>query len=246
MGTAGTLKRALVGRSTRAQLYVVGVTGLTAFLAYSSQFLLRQLLSSEELVPPDSLWSSSPSTPATSATPPPSVPQLVVFNLLVLCIWICYWRTCVTAPGRIPRNWHVAAASGIEHAVVESGSRGSAHMMISNSNDGSVLHNDACSNGDAMESASLSSGDGSKDMLSSDSSSLSPSPLSAPPSIPSPSLSPSPAGQRWCSKCEMFKPPRAHHCKQCRRFIAFLYPRSFFCQLRYISVYLCFLLFQNF
>lgn len=23
--------------------------------------------------------------------------------------------------------------------------------------------------------------------------------------------------QRWCKKCEHFKPPRAHHCKVCRR-----------------------------
>lgn len=23
--------------------------------------------------------------------------------------------------------------------------------------------------------------------------------------------------QRWCRKCEAFKPPRAHHCKTCKR-----------------------------
>jgi palmitoyltransferase len=23
--------------------------------------------------------------------------------------------------------------------------------------------------------------------------------------------------QRWCRKCEAVKPPRAHHCKQCKR-----------------------------
>jgi palmitoyltransferase len=26
-------------------------------------------------------------------------------------------------------------------------------------------------------------------------------------------------GKRWCRKCEAVKPPRAHHCKQCRRYI---------------------------
>lgn len=25
--------------------------------------------------------------------------------------------------------------------------------------------------------------------------------------------------QRWCRKCEAFKPPRAHHCKTCQRYI---------------------------
>ena len=25
--------------------------------------------------------------------------------------------------------------------------------------------------------------------------------------------------QRWCRKCEAFKPPRAHHCKTCRRLV---------------------------
>jgi len=26
--------------------------------------------------------------------------------------------------------------------------------------------------------------------------------------------------QRWCRKCQAFKPPRAHHCKTCERFVA--------------------------
>ncbi|KAK4952385.1 Palmitoyltransferase [Elasticomyces elasticus] len=26
-----------------------------------------------------------------------------------------------------------------------------------------------------------------------------------------------PLQQRWCRKCEMYKPPRAHHCKTCKR-----------------------------
>lgn len=25
-------------------------------------------------------------------------------------------------------------------------------------------------------------------------------------------------GMRWCKKCENIKPPRAHHCKQCKRY----------------------------
>lgn len=26
--------------------------------------------------------------------------------------------------------------------------------------------------------------------------------------------------QRWCRKCQAYKPPRAHHCKTCERFVA--------------------------
>lgn len=29
---------------------------------------------------------------------------------------------------------------------------------------------------------------------------------------------------RWCRKCEMVKPPRAHHCKQCNRYDILLSP----------------------
>jgi palmitoyltransferase len=29
-------------------------------------------------------------------------------------------------------------------------------------------------------------------------------------------------GMRWCKKCEAIKPPRAHHCKKCGRYISFL------------------------
>lgn len=31
--------------------------------------------------------------------------------------------------------------------------------------------------------------------------------------------------QRWCRKCAAFKPPRAHHCKICQRYVN-LQPRS--------------------
>jgi palmitoyltransferase len=27
-------------------------------------------------------------------------------------------------------------------------------------------------------------------------------------------------GKRWCKKCEAVKPPRAHHCKECGRYIS--------------------------
>lgn len=27
-----------------------------------------------------------------------------------------------------------------------------------------------------------------------------------------------PKGMRWCKKCEAVKPPRAHHCRQCKRY----------------------------
>ena len=32
--------------------------------------------------------------------------------------------------------------------------------------------------------------------------------------------------QRWCRKCETFKPPRAHHCKTCRRYMSRFYLSS--------------------
>lgn len=42
-----------------------------------------------------------------------------------------------------------------------------------------------------------------------------------------------PAGMRWCKKCEAVKPPRAHHCRKCGRYVPtsnrqlryFKYPR---------------------
>ena len=29
--------------------------------------------------------------------------------------------------------------------------------------------------------------------------------------------------QRWCKKCEQFKPPRAHHCKTCKRYTTHIF-----------------------
>ena len=33
--------------------------------------------------------------------------------------------------------------------------------------------------------------------------------------------------QRWCRKCEAFKPPRAHHCKTCGRYIPLSFTHLF-------------------
>ena len=38
---------------------------------------------------------------------------------------------------------------------------------------------------------------------------------------PNKKASTAPARQRWCRKCEAYKPPRAHHCKVCMRYIQF-------------------------
>lgn len=32
--------------------------------------------------------------------------------------------------------------------------------------------------------------------------------------------------QRWCRRCETFKPPRAHHCKTCKRSVHLLSPQT--------------------
>jgi palmitoyltransferase len=34
-------------------------------------------------------------------------------------------------------------------------------------------------------------------------------------------------GMRWCKKCEAIKPPRAHHCKKCGRYISLLSAEEF-------------------
>jgi ribosomal protein L40E len=33
-------------------------------------------------------------------------------------------------------------------------------------------------------------------------------------------------GMRWCKKCDAIKPPRAHHCRQCGRYLPSLVPPS--------------------
>jgi len=104
-----------------------GVTILVAFLAYSSQYLFLK-------IEPQPLQSS----------------EIYIFNGLVICLLIAYWRTCLTDPGKIPPNWQELASSATEG------------------------DNQAAEQGGAQK-------------------------------------------QRWCRKCEIYKPARAHHCKTCRR-----------------------------
>ncbi len=118
---------------SRPQLFLLGVSTLIAFLSYSSQYLFRSL------------------------EPPLERRSLFVFNLLVACIWICYYRACTTDPGGIPRTWDDAAGTGDEP--------------------------DTSSHKDVHGGRKISN------------------------------------PQRWCAKCEMYKPPRAHHCKECKKFV---------------------------
>jgi palmitoyltransferase len=96
------------------------VTALVAFLAYSSQWLFSN-------IEPGRLRKG----------------DSYLFNLLVACLLICYWMTCFTDPGRIPKDWHER-----------------------------LIHSDS--------------------QVS--------------------------QRQRWCRKCDAYKPPRAHHCKTCKRY----------------------------
>ncbi|WPH02444.1 Palmitoyltransferase pfa4 [Acrodontium crateriforme] len=64
-----------------------GVTVLVLFLAFTSQWLFHYL--------------EPGSIPKTDA---------YIFNALVACLLICYYRTCTTDPGRIPKDWHENAA----------------------------------------------------------------------------------------------------------------------------------------
>src|SRR5436190_2247969 len=112
------------------QLAIPAVSALIIFLAYTSQHLFLNI---------------EPS--------PLSIEQLVKFNALVACVWICYVRACATDPGRIPSNWQPPPVGG-EREKRQTG------------------------------------GDASGDLS---------------------------GRQRWCRRCEAFKPPRAHHCKTCQR-----------------------------
>ncbi|EGD89304.1 hypothetical protein H112_02924 [Trichophyton rubrum D6] len=114
------------------QLAVPFVVLLIAFLSYTSQYLFLFL------------------EPA-----PLSTPELVKFNILVACIWICYARACLTDPGRIPKDWKPSTTAG---ALLEK------HLGLEEGSDPSYR-------------------------------------------------------QRWCRRCEAFKPPRSHHCKTCQRCI---------------------------
>lgn len=112
-----------------SQLAIPAVCVLITFLAYSSQYLFLYI------------------EPA-----PLTKDELLKFNALVACIWICYYRACTVDPGRIPKDWKPARKEDEEKAARE----------------GSI---------DAT------------------------------------------VRQRWCRRCEAFKPPRAHHCKTCQRLV---------------------------
>ena len=103
---------------------------LISFLAYSSQWLFHHI------------------EPA-----PLKKGDTYVFNILVACQIICFYRTCRTDPGIIPQDWH-------------------------------ERFNTAPATADDAQASQR---------------------------------------QRWCRKCEAFKPPRAHHCKTCKRSVATLF-----------------------
>jgi palmitoyltransferase len=105
-----------------------GVTALVAFLALTSQWLFYYI---------------EPGPLKTN--------DALIFNILVGALLVCYWRTCLTDPGQIPKDW--------PDRVKQSWSR--------------------------------------PEDLSAEKAALS---------------------NRWCRRCEILKPPRAHHCKTCKRY----------------------------
>lgn len=110
------------------KLAIPSVCLLISFLAYSSQALFLHL---------------DPG-PLTRT-------EVLRFNSLVLCIWVCYFRACRTSPGNVPPRWTLQVLSDGTKQEQES---------------------EGCM-----------------------------------------------ARSRWCRKCEILKPPRAHHCKACGRFV---------------------------
>jgi len=106
-------------------------TGLIGFLAFPSQLLFHY-------IEPGPLRKG----------------DAYFFNAIVACVYICFYRTCFTDPGKIPQNWQERLP----------------------------LDNEAADDAQASQR------------------------------------------QRWCRKCEAFKPPRAHHCKTCRRLVLRLRP----------------------
>jgi palmitoyltransferase len=113
---------------TFSKLAIPGVSLLVIFLAYSSQVLFLHI-----------------------EPGPLSNRELIQFNLLIFCLWICYLRACITSPGSVPQDWiPMNAVNG--------------------------------------ETDTRDTHDGR-------------------------------SRQRWCRKCEAFKPPRTHHCKTCGRLV---------------------------
>lgn len=164
----------LLALPSRDQFFLLGVTVLIAFLAYSSQlFLLHRL---------------EPFLSTRSQT---------LFNILVACIWISYYRAYTTNPGGIPRNWDVlvgVAESGSDLNVPSNsyaGARSLQQQQQQQQDDNDVDNSGIGSNGvvgaRAGETAVYDADVGQKD------------------------------SRRWCAKCEMTKPPRSRHCKQCKQ-----------------------------
>jgi palmitoyltransferase len=67
------------------RLAIPGVSALIAFLAYTPQLFLF---------------------PSAAMGPGPlSKNQKIVFNALVACLWVCFFRAWWTDPGRVPEGW---------------------------------------------------------------------------------------------------------------------------------------------
>ncbi|PGH26754.1 hypothetical protein AJ80_01518 [Polytolypa hystricis UAMH7299] len=108
-----------------SQLAVPAVTALIVFLAYSSQYLFLHI-----------------------EPHPLSKEETVKFNILLACLWVCFFRSWAVDAGRIPSDWQPSI--------------------------------------DAEELATIQSKEGLQNVTS---------------------------RQRWCRRCEAYKPPRTHHCK---------------------------------
>ena len=67
-----------------SHLAIPAVCLLISFLSYTPQILFQ------DIVPG-----------------PLSTAQSIKFNILVLCIWICYFRACFTDPGAVPKGFGV-------------------------------------------------------------------------------------------------------------------------------------------
>lgn len=121
-----SIARPLMDSRVLQRLAPPAVTALVAFLAFTSQYLFGN-------IEPGPLRKG----------------DAYIFNNLVACLLICYWRACFTDPGRISKDWY-------EKISPESSDRQYSQR------------------------------------------------------------------QRWCRKCNSFKPPRAHHCKTCKRYVSVL------------------------
>lgn len=95
--------------------------------------------------------------------------ELILANVLLVCIFVTYTKTVFVDPGTIPRS---------------SGDDGDGKEAFERKERGSV----------AAEEEVVGSGGGGKKSGE--------------------------GGQlrtKWCRKCDAVKPPRAHHCKECKR-----------------------------